>query len=376
VPNRQSGTPTPAPDQTPRETVLPRPVAPEPSPLSSTRRARVNRRAVSLLLVAVAALLLIFSVGAVTWYNWSLNAPSNQTNRVRVVVKPGDTAATIAANLQAQGLIRSQLAFNLYTKLSGTRDKLQAASYVLSPNQDVQSIVNHMTTGQTDEFDVTIPPGLTLDELRALLIKDGFSDDEITAAYVADYDHPLFAGRPAEASLEGYIFPETYRMNADQDLKTLFTRSFDEFYKLLQSKGYIDNYASKGLNLYQGVTLASIVQKEVSNTTDQKQVAQVFLRRLAVDMPLGSDVTFIYAAKQLGVEATPGLDSPYNTRKVGGLPPGPISNMNPGALDAVANPAAGDYLFFVAGDDGKTYYAHTEAEHEANIEAHCKTLCD
>lgn len=376
VPQRQ-GVPTQATTRPRQETSLPKPVDPQPSsPLTTTRRARVNRKVVSIVLAAVAGLLLLLSIGTALWYDWALQAPGDESNRVRIVIKPGDTAATIGENLQSHGLIRSKLAFNFYTKLSGARDKLQAASYVLSPNQDVKSIVNHMTTGQTDEFDITIPPGLTLDELRTLLIKDGFSDEEISAAFTATYSHPLLADRPPGASLEGYIFPETYRMNADQDLRTLFTRSFDEFYKQLQSNGYIDQFKARGLNIHQGVTLASIVQKEVSNPTDQKQVAQVFLRRLSISMPLGSDVTFIYAAKQLGVEATPRLDSPYNTRKVGGLPPGPIANMNPSALDAVAYPGAGDFLFFVAGDDGKTYYARTNEEHQANIEAHCKTLCN
>src|SRR5690606_595642 len=93
---------------------------------------------------------------------------------------------------------------------------------------------------------------------------------------------------------------------------------------------------------------------------------------------LGSDVTYMYAAEQTGAKATPSLDSPYNTRKYVGLPPGPIANMNPSALEAVAFPAPGDYLYFVAGDgpdEGKTFFAHTDAEHNANIAAHCRVLC-
>jgi UPF0755 protein len=90
---------------------------------------------------------------------------------------------------------------------------------------------------------------------------------------------------------------------------------------------------------------------------------------------LGSDVTFIYAAKKLGVEATPTLESPYNTRIHPGLPPGPISSPGLSALQAVANPAAGDYTYFLAGDDGKTYFAHTFEEHEANIVNHCQKNC-
>ncbi len=164
-------------------------------------------------------------------------------------------------------------------------------------------------------------------------------------------------------------------MNADQNLQELFKRSFDELYGRLQDDKYLEEFARRNLSIHDGLTLASIVQKEVKDPTDQKQVAQVFLKRLGVGMQLGSDVTYMYAAKQMGVEGTPSLESPYNTRKYAGLPPGPIANMNPSAIDAVAFPAPGDFLYFVAGDDGKTYFSKTEAEHEANVRAHCTTLC-
>src|SRR5207248_2549788 len=102
-------------------------------------------------------------------------------------------------------------------------------------------------------------------------------------------------------------------------------------------------FQKQGLNLYQGITLASIIQREVPGAADQKQVAQVFLTRLGMEMPLGSDVTYQYAAKKMGVTPSPDLDSPYNTRKYPGLPPGPIASPGLTALQAVANPAAGNY---------------------------------
>lgn len=319
------------------------------------------------------------TISTAIWYNWALTPVSDDTKQVRVIVRPGDTAAEIAQTLHDQDLIRSRLAFGLYTQLSGTRSQLQAGGYVLSPNQSVSSIVEHMVTGKTDEFNVTILPGLTLNELRKKFKADGFSDAEITAAFDASYQHPLLATRPAGATLEGYIYPETYRMNADQSLKSLFERVFDEMYKTLQNKKYLEEFAKRNLTIHQAVTLASIVQKEVKNPVDQKQVAQVFLKRLADGMQLGSDVTYMYAADQMGVEATPALESPYNTRKYTGLPPGPIANMNPSALDAVAFPAPGEYVYFVAGDgpdEGKTFFALTFEEHEANIAAHCRELCN
>ncbi len=329
---------------------------------------------VAIVLTAV-ALLVVAVISFLAWYQWALSAPSNESREVRIVVEPGETAASIANNLQDHELIRSKFAFNIYTYLSGARPKLQAGGYVLAPNQDARAIVAHLTSGKTDEFTITILPGLTLDELRTQFIRDGFNEEEVTTAFNASYNHPLLASKPASADLEGYIFPETYRMNAEQSLNELFERTFDELYARLQENKYLDEFAKRNLSIHDGLTLASIVQKEVEDETDQKQVAQVFLKRLGGNIQLGSDVTYMYAAKKLGVKGTPSLDSPYNTRKYVGLPPGPISNMNPSAIDAVAFPAGGDFLYFVAGDDGKTYFSKTEAEHEANVRAHCTTLC-
>ena len=372
-PKRPSPTAVPAPSQQP----IPAPV--EVSPSQQPPKKRITRKQLTSLALAGAGLLILLAtIATVSWYNWAISPRSDENHQVRVVVESGDTAASIADSLYEHELIRSRLAFGLYTQLSGTRSKLQAGGYVLSANQSVASIVEHMTSGKTDEFNITIPPGLTLDGLRDHFKRDGFSDAEITAAFNKDYEHPLLASRPADATLEGYIYPETYRMSADQGLDALFVRTFDQMYKVLQEGKYLDEYAKRNLTIHQGVTLASIVQKEVKNPVDQRQVAQVFLKRLADGISLGSDVTYMYAAERMGVRATPSLESPYNTRKYAGLPPGPISNMNPSALEAVAFPAPGDYLYFVAGDgadEGKTFFARTEAEHEANVAAHCHVLC-
>lgn len=359
-----------------------RPVVAAPIPVQKpelvSKKRFTRKQTISLLLGSLGILLLLSTVAAAGWYNWAIRPRSSDDRQVRVVVEPGDTAASIADTLHEHELIRSRLAFGIYTQLSGTRSKLQAGGYVLSANQSVANIVDHMTTGKTDEFNITIPPGLTLDELRDHFKRDGFSDEEVATAFRAMYSHPLLASKPASATLEGYIYPETYRMNADQTLDTLFMRTFDQMYKVLQEGKYLEEYAKRNLTIHQAITLASIVQKEVKNPTDQKQVAQVFLKRLELGMPLGSDVTYMYAAEQMGVAASPSLESPYNTRKYGGLPPGPIANMNPSALDAVAFPAPGDYLYFVAGDgadEGKTFFARTQEEHDANVAAHCHVLC-
>ena len=145
--------------------------------------------------------------------------------------------------------------------------------------------------------------------------------------------------------------------------------------RLIEQKDFENRLRAQGLSLRDGIILASIVQKEVSDVAVQPAVAQVFLKRLRENISLGSDVTFLYIAKKEGREPSIYDPSPYNTRQHKGLPPGPIANFNLAALEAVASPAAGDYLYFVAGDDGATHFARTEAEHKANIAAYCKKLC-
>jgi UPF0755 protein len=348
-----------------------------PLPVSSDRRKKWGRRQWWTFGLAGGGLLLLGStLSVVLWYRWAIQPVSAMDKPVRIVVESGDTAASISDTLLRHDLIRSRLAFTLYVQLSGQRTKLQAGGYVLSQSQDIPTIVEHIATGKTDAFNITIPPGLTLKELRDYFKKNGYSDAEVTSAFNASYTHPLLDSRPVGATLEGYIYPETYRMNADQSLEALIRRSFDELYQVLQEKHYIEEFSKHNLTIHQALTLASIVQKEVKDPVDQKQVAQVFLKRLNENIQLGSDVTYMYAAEQLGVKATPSLNSPYNTRKYKGLPPGPIATMNPSALEAVAFPAPGDYLYFVAGDDGVTYFSKTESEHNANIKAHCTDLCN
>ena len=156
---------------------------------------------------------------------------------------------------------------------------------------------------------------------------------------------------------------------------------------VVQKNDLVAKYKAQGLDLYQGVTLASIIESEVDcedkPTPERKErcyqyqrtIAQIFLKRLRENVSLGSDVTFIYAANQAHVAPTVDIDSPYNTRLHAGLPPGPISSPGELGLKALANPSDTDYLYFIAGDDGLIYFAKTDAEHQQNIKNHCQKGC-
>ncbi len=330
-------------------------------------------------IVGVILALILVIAGSVAagllWYSDALQPKSSSAERIRVVIDPGSTPNQIAEQLQKSGVIKSSFAFEWLVKQSGDRNKLQAGTYLLSPTLSAHEVLDWLIAGKVDTFNVTILPGQTLVQTKDRLVRDGFAAADIDAAYTKAYNHPLLASKPSSVNLEGYIFPDTYQITSETTVEQLLGRTFDEFYAKIQAEGLQSKLTARGLSLHQAVTLASIVEKEVSRATDRRQVAQVFESRLTQGMPLGSDVTYMYAAKLTGQPATPNLDSPYNTRKNAGLPPGAIANFTIDALDAVADPASGDYLYFVAGDDGVTHFARTEQEHEANVKQYCTQLC-
>ncbi len=332
------------------------------------------------IIISIVAVLLLAVAGSIGWYVWATGPRSADQTRQEFSIQSGETLSTIASHLESKQLIRSALAFELYAKLHNSGNVLQAGSYKLAPKQSVADIIADFKKGQDSVYNLLIPPGLTLKQLADPSVKgsfadQGFSADEIKQAFAASYTSPLLKERPAGASLEGYIFPETFQVRTGDSLQSVLERAFNELYAKIEQDGLTAKFTEHGLTLYQALTLASIVQKETSSAASQPQVAQVFLSRLQAGMTLGSDVTFIYAAHQLGVTPTPELDSPYNTRIHTGLPPGPIANMNYSALQAVANPAPGDYLFFVAGDDGVIHFSQTNAEHEQQVQQYCQKLC-
>lgn len=331
--------------------------------------------AVILLCAVLASLIAAFMVKQA--YNTGLKPASASQRAVVVVIAPGSTVQQIAENLQKQGLIKSSWAFQWYVRVHNIGQYLQAGTYSLRSNQGAIGIIDTITNGKVDTSLVKILPGKRLDQIRASFITNGgFSAEEVDKALDPQLyaDHPVLADKPAGATLEGYLYPDSYQKTASTKPEIIVRAALDQMQKHL-SDDVKAGFKAQGLTMHQGVILASIVEQEVSNPADKATVAQVFLTRYKQGMQLGSDVTAFYGALKAGAEPLVTFDSDYNTRLHGGLPPGPISNVSDVSLRAVAHPANTDYLYFVAGDDGKTYFSHTNAEHEALTAQHCKTLC-
>lgn len=309
------------------------------------------------------------------WYQAQLSPLGTDTNEhVRLTIEQGTTPSEIADLLEEKEVIRSSTAFGVYTRLSHTQNLLQAGSYRLSPSDSTPEIVEHLVSGKVDTFDITFLPGATLMENRKVFIKAGYTEQEVDAAFKATYDSPIFAGKPAANDLEGYIYGDTYKLGSGASVEEVLKFTFAEYEKVITENDLVAKFESQGLSLFEGITLASIVQRE-SGGNDQADISSVFYNRLAIGMELGSDVTYQYIADKTGVARDPNLDSSYNTRRYAGLPPGPIAVPGLQALLGVANPATSEYLFFLSGDDNVTYFATTLAGHERNIADHCKQKC-
>lgn len=358
--------------------------APKPEPLLEQPEApkllakpKKSKKKLALIILGVLVALIGATVaGGYFWYTNALNPVSvEKTDNIRVEIADGSSPAQIGQLLEDKKIIRSSVAFDIYTRIHDVRSRLQAGVYELSSSDSTPTIVDHIASGKIDDFSITFLPGATLAENRAVLIKAGYGETEVDAALEKTYSSPLFADKPESADLEGYIYGETYSFQSNATVEEILQTTFTEFYKALTEKNLIEGFKQRNLNLYQAITLASIIQREESGADDQKQISQVFYTRLGMDMELGSDPTYQYAAKKLGVSPTPDLDSPYNTRRFKGLPPGPIATPGLTALEAVAAPASGDYVYFLSGDDDVTYFAKTFEEHEKNIVDHCQVKC-
>lgn len=315
--------------------------------------------------------------GAHRWYDRNLGpVDSSSTQVVSFTVISGSTVHEIGVDLNRASLIRSTQAFEAYVRGKALFDKLQAGTYGLSQSMSTPQIVDKIASGDVTTNLLAIPPGKTLKQIRQVFIQAGYKEDELDAAFspVTYAGHPVLASLPAGATLEGYIYPDSYQKANNTPPTTIIRESLDQMQKHL-TPDIIAGFAAQGLTTYQGITMASIVYAESGDPASEPTVAQVFLLRLKQGIALGSDVTAFYAANQAGQGKTLGVDSPYNTRINIGLPPGPIGNFTDIALKAVAHPSDTDYLFFVAGDDGTIHFTHTQAEHEQAVKQYCTKEC-
>ena len=300
-------------------------------------------------------------------------------------VKENSTATDIGRDLQKAGVIRSGAQFELLVNLMGLSGKLSAGDYELTKGSSTLTAIQAVTVkSSVPTIKVTFPEGIRFEEMAELAEKAGFGTRlQFIAAVAAAKPPPeIAAALPAGANLQGYLFPDTYIMPAGSTPAQLVDLMLKTFLKRFTPELRAAT-ATHGLSFHQAVTLAAIVEREAVVEAERPIIAAVFYNRIKAGDLLGADPTTQFAValnpenvrrtgywKQVLTQEDLDLDNPYNTRKVAGLPPGPITNPGLASIEAVANPAQSKAYYFVADakkKDGTHVFAETAAEHQANI---------
>ncbi len=284
----------------------------------SYRSPKKNRvRGTFFVIFLIIGLLIAASLYLRNIYDTNLKPVSGTTTSILVNIPTGSSLPKIAGILKQAGVIRSTWAFEWYVRNDNyARSNLEAGTYIIHPNQDVQQIVIQLSQGKASGSLVVILPDQRIDQIESALINDGFSRTDVISAlnpnqYTSQF--PMLAGLPQNATLEGFLYPDSFAKDSSTKASTIVLDSLTEMQNKL-SLDIVNGMNKQGLTIYQGVTLASIVEQEVSNNADRPKVAQVFLSRLHSGANLGSDVTAFYGAIAAGQKPSVNYNSAYNTR--------------------------------------------------------------
>ena len=319
-------------------------------------------------------LLVLVAVAVAGAVGFALLVPAGPQRPVLVNITPGTSTLGIAGELKENGLIRSRYVFVALALIRGRT--LKAGEYRFDHPERMEEVWNKLERGDVYTLTVTIPEGSNIFDIAARVEAAGLGSREAFLA-ATKQDTDLIADLdPKAPSLEGYLFPDTYKFSPQATPREILAEMVGQFRNAARSIGL-------GTDYHKVVTLASLVEKETPIETERPLVASVFVNRLAKNMPLMTDPSVIYAALLQGryrgtiYESDLESDSSYNTYQHTGLPPGPICNPGVQSLEAAMHPAATDYLYFVAaGADpsGSSRFSATLDEHRKDVEAYRRAV--
>ena len=292
-------------------------------------------------------------------------------SEILVDIVPGTSSPAIGRQLVAAGVVRDELTFRLALWRSGQARVLQAGEFRFSEPMSALTVVDMLASGRVHLRPITFPEGLTRREMAELFARSGFGTAEefweasARVDLVADLD-------PAATDLEGYLFPETYSLPRDATAENLVEAMVAQFERAFDDE-LVELAATRELSVREVVTLASLIQTETGLDEERPIVSAIYNNRLERGMPLQCDPTVIYALEL--AELYDGnltrenlqFDSPYNTYRYQGLPPGPIAAPGAEDLRAALQPANVSYVYFVSRNDGSHVFADTLREHNRNV---------
>ena len=299
---------------------------------------------------------------------YGLLLPTGPDREQLVQLKPGSSARRIASDLANAGIIRSQTAFLAWHYFRG-RPTLKAGEYSFDHPANAREVYDRIARGDVYFHTLVVPEGFNMFDIATAVEEAGLGKrDEFLkvvrtdTALVRDID-------PSAPSLEGYLFPDTYHFTRTQSLHDIAAVMVRRFRQTANEIGLLSN-------VHNTVTMASLIEKETAVAQERPMVASVFNNRLARGIVLATDPAVIYAAllnnRYRGTiyQSDLHFDSPYNTYKYAGLPPGPIANPGKESLLAAMHPATTEYLYFVSDNQGHHRFARTQAEHNVNVAAY------
>ncbi len=284
-------------------------------------------------------------------------------------LRPGDSTRTIAVKLQQRGAVRSATAFLLYHYVLGGRATLKAGTYEFDHPETIVEVHHHIARGEIAARTVIVPEGFNMFDIAQAVESAGLGTKEEFLNEARSDTQLVSDIAPDATSLEGYLFPDTYRFTKSNTAKEMAQTMVKRFRQQAQAIGLMQ----RGAEVPALVTMASFVEKETAVPEERPLVAGVFYNRLKDHMALGTDPSVIYASLLAGTwkgtihQSELHSDSAYNTYLHVGLPPGPISNPGTSALQAAMNPSKTDYLYFVADNQGHHRFARTLEEHNHNV---------
>ena len=334
-------------------------------------------------IIILISIVLLASVGVLVYVQRMINIPRNEKDDFKkvFVVQSGEKVKDIAADLEKESLINGGKFFELYVWQKKLGNKIQAGKYELSPSMAIPEIANIMINGKILENQVwvTFPEGFSNSEIDRRLAENNLSKegeflslDKSSALDLSRYD--FLKDKPQQAGLLGYYFPDTYKFHKDASTKDIAGKMLDNFGRKLTPE-MRSEIARQGKTVFETVVLASIIEKEAGSAKDMPMISGVFHNRLNIGKALESDATVNFIIGKGRSQATYEdllIDSPYNSYKYAGLPPGPIANPGLDAIKAAIYPEKSDYFFFLTDKEGNAVYGKTFEEHLKNKEKYLK----
>ena len=316
-------------------------------------------------------LLLVLAVLVGTWF---LNKAVGEAEHAKIVnIQRGMSLGQVASLLEEQQLIANAQWFRIIGTVTRADRKIQPGEYKLHAGLTPKEILERLKEGKVYYHSVTIPEGYTISQIASVLSEKGLANKEKFLQLTQDSVFIKSLSLDVK-TLEGYLFPDTYFFTRYTPEQVIIETFVSRFWKAFSPK-LVDRATEMGMSVQEVLTLASVVEKETGLSTERSMVSGVFHNRLNRNIPLQSDPTVIYAIEGFDGNIRKrdlSIDSPYNTYRVRGLPPGPIANPGEAAIRAALYPTPSDYVYFVSRNDGSHEFSVTLAEHNRAVEKYQK----